>query len=337
MKAYRFNAVYDDILLCEFLISDTSDFNFLAQNLCKSIKAEYKKDCIYVYTKKKRQLWEKDTRLFLDGLNKPLNELSLRSGRKILVTFDEKTLQGIEIQYMLKCQFDKPESSKKTNSTTNQFEILILNKLLNQNQLYKIGLIPTDTKARKTNISETSKDQPESKKNKKNKKNPKNIKKNKISEKDSEFDAEELKKQVIVETVERKLSVNRSFDEDFVDNMQDLEAQFDFDVETMLDFNSNNYTDEVDEEDDEEVPDDFSSDDSSTDDENLEETLDDIEDEEYIYNDDAYDDDDDLYPEDDEDFMEKYDKIDDEEEFFQRDDYEYYYEDDQDDDDYDKY
>ena len=223
MKAYRFNAVYNDILLCEFLISDTSDFNFLAQNLCNSIKAAYKKDCVYVYTKKKRQRWDKETRLFSEGLSKPLNELSLRSGKKILVTFDEKALEGIEIQYMLKSQIDKPVSSKKAKTSKNQFEIITLNALLRVNQLAEMGLVPNDTKTRKT---ATSKDQPELKKNKKK---PKNVKKDKTTKKTSELTDENANEQAKVVTAERKMSVNRSFDEDFVDNTQDQDAQFDFD------------------------------------------------------------------------------------------------------------
>ena len=326
MKAYRFNAVYNDILLCEFLISDTSDFNFLAQNLCNSMKATYKKGCVYVYTKKKRHLWDRETRLFSKGLSKPLNELSLRSGKKILVAFDEKDSEGIEIQYMLKSQIDKPASSKKARTSKKQFEIISLNELLSAEQLSKMGLQPVDAKTRKT---ATSKDQPELNTNRKK---PKNVKKDKTTKKASEVADENANEQSKVVTAERKISVNSSFDEDFVDNTQDQEAQFDFDEETMKDFETNDY---IDEEDDEEAPDEFSSDGTEDEEENLDETLEDIEDDEFSYDDNSYDDD--LYPDDDEDFMEKYDKIDDEEDFFQRDDYEYYYEDEQDDDDYDKY
>ena len=329
-KAYRFNAVYNDILLCEFLISETSDFNFLAQNLCESINAVCNKDSVCVYTKKKRHSWDEDTRLFLDGLNKPLNAIIMRTGKKILVEFGKKASEGIEIQYMAKSQINKPSSSKKPKTASNQFEIVTLHKFLNKRQMSKLGLVQADVNVEKTTISETSKKKPGVKTSQKK---PRRDVKAKNIEKASELDSKEAKIPAIIETVESKMSINRSFDEDFIDNLQDKEAEFDFDEETTQDFDSN---DVVDEEDDDEAPDDFTADTSDDDDENLEETLDDIENDEYSYDDNAYDDDD-LYPDDDEDFMENYDKIDDEEEFFQRDDYELYYDDEQDDDDDDKY
>ncbi|MCD4656976.1 MAG: hypothetical protein K8S87_05470 [Planctomycetes bacterium] len=329
MKAYRFNAVYNDILLCEFLISDTSDFNFLAQNLCESINAAFEKDRICVFTKKKRHSWDKDSKLYLDGLNTPLNELAMRTGKKFLVTFNEKATEGIEIQYMLRSQFSKPLSSKKLKSASSLFEIETFHKHPNKRQLLKLGLVSTNVNSRKKPNSETSSNLPGAK-------NSKNIPKRnkKTNKKSAKFDREDVDAPEFIETTESKISVNRSFDEDFIDNSQDQEAQFDYVEETMQEFDNNNYTDE---EDDDDAPEDFTADSSDDDDENLDETLDDIEDDEYSYDDDSYDDED-LYPEDDEDFMENYDNIDEEEEdFFQRDDYELYYDDEQDDDDDDKY